>query len=154
MNTLSEFECNLSELDAFAKELSLNVKVSDFYLLDGELGTGKTTFARSFINSIFDNNKIERPDNIKSPSFPIMINYPINNFEICHYDFYRIKNKTDLMEINFFENSKNNISIIEWPNIFINNFNIIKYYLIQFKFIDLKKRLIKIKYIENTKIVL
>ena len=150
MNTLSEYECNLFELDGFAKELSLNVKVSDFYLLEGELGTGKTTFARSFINSIFDNNKIQRPDNIKSPSFPIMINYSLNNFEICHYDFYRIKNKTDLLELNFFENSKNNISIIEWPTIFINNFNINNYYLIQFKFIDLKKRLIKIKLIENT----
>jgi tRNA A37 threonylcarbamoyladenosine biosynthesis protein TsaE len=73
---LTEFECNLTELNNIAKELAYKANISDLYLLEGELGVGKTTFARLFINSLHDKFDIIRPKNIKSPSFPIMINYP------------------------------------------------------------------------------
>ena len=70
-----EFECDLFKLDNFATKLAKICNAGDIYLLKGDLGSGKTTFARSFINSIFDINNLSRPGNIKSPSFPIMINY-------------------------------------------------------------------------------
>ena len=86
MNTLLELKCDLVELNSFAKKLAIKTSDEDIFLLRGELGVGKTTFARSFINSLFDHNKVERPGNIKSPSFPIMINYPLLEYEINHYD--------------------------------------------------------------------
>ena len=146
MSILIEFECNLSELKSFANNLATDTNISDIYLLSGDLGVGKTTFARFFINALFDKYKINKPKNIKSPSYPVLINYPLLNFEIYHYDLYRLKNKKELFELGFFENFKKNISLIEWPEIIINDFNLTNYHLINLKFIDLNKRQIKHQY--------
>ena len=148
MSILTEFECNLSELKSFANNLATDTNISDVYLLSGDLGVGKTTFARFFIHALFDKYKINKPKNIKSPSYPILINYPLLNFEIYHYDLYRLKNKKELFELGFFENFKKNISLIEWPEIIINDFNLTNYHLINLKFIDLNKRQIKHQYFE------
>lgn len=148
MSILIEFECNLSELKSFANNLATDTNISDIYLLSGDLGVGKTTFTRFFINALFDKYKINKPKNIKSPSYPILINYPLLNFEIYHYDLYRLKDKKELSELEFFENFKKKISLIEWPEIVINNFNLTNYHLINLKFIDLNKRQIKHQYFE------
>ena len=146
MNILLEFECDLLELSRFAKKLAKESSDTDIFLLKGELGVGKTTFARSFINSLFDKHKIKRPANIKSPSYPIMINYPIMHYEINHYDLYRLISERDLSEIGFFEDIEKNVSIIEWPDILIKNSILTNYYLIEFDFIDLDKRAIKLQH--------
>jgi tRNA threonylcarbamoyl adenosine modification protein YjeE len=146
LNTLLEFECDLLELSSFAKKLATKTLDADIFLLNGELGVGKTTFARLFINSLFDKHKLKRPGNIKSPSFPIMINYPMMDYEINHYDLYRLINKSELLEIGFFEDIEKNISIIEWPDILISNSILTNYYLIEFDFVDLDKRSIKLSH--------
>ena len=149
MNTLLEFKCDLTSLNQGSKKLAKKTRVGDIFLLSGDLGAGKTTFARAFINSLFNIHKIKRPEFVRSPSFPIMINYPLKNYEICHYDLYRLTNKNELLEIGIFEELENNISIIEWPDIIISNFSIRQYYLLEFKIINLKKRLIKILHSEK-----
>jgi tRNA threonylcarbamoyl adenosine modification protein YjeE len=146
LNTLLELECDLLELSSFAKMLAIKTSDADIFLLKGELGVGKTTFAKSFINSFFDKHKVRRPENIKSPSFPIMINYPIMDYEINHYDLYRLINKSELLEIGFYEDIEKNISIIEWPDILITNSILTNYYLIEFDFIDLDNRVIKLQH--------
>ena len=146
MNTLLELECDLSELSSFAKKLATNTSDTDIFLLKGELGVGKTTFARSFINSLFDKYKVKKPGNIKSPSYPIMINYPMMGYEINHYDLYRLKNESELLEIGFFEDIEKNISIIEWPDILMKNSFVVNYYLIEFNFIDIDRRSIKLQH--------
>ena len=148
MSILTEFKCNLSELKSFANNLATDTNISDIYLLSGDLGVGKTTFIRFFINALFDKYKINKPKNIKSPSYPILINYPLLNFEIYHYDLYRLKNKKELLELGFFESFKKNISLIEWPEIIINDFNLTNYHLINLKFIDSNKRQLKHQYFE------
>ena len=148
MNILTEFECNLFELKSFANNLATDTRIGDIYLLSGDLGVGKTTFTRFFINSLFDKYKTNKPKNIKSPSYPILINYPLLNFEIFHYDLYRLKDKKELLELEFFENFKKNISLIEWPEIIINDFNFTNYHLINLKFINSNKRQIKHQYFE------
>ena len=151
MNKLIEFKSDLQQLIYFAKKLANEIKAGDLFLLRGDLGVGKTTFARALINSLFDIHKVTKPENIKSPSFPIMINYPLRNFEIYHYDFYRLIDKTELKEIGIFEELEKNISIIEWPDIILNNFRLGNYYLLEFQIIDLKKRLIKIFHTEKNR---
>ena len=148
MNILSEFECDLITLKSFADNLAIDTKIGDIYLLSGDLGVGKTTFVRFYINALFDKYKVKRSANIKSPSYPILINYPLSDFEIYHYDLYRLKNKKELSEIEFFENFQKNISLIEWPEILINNYNLNHYHLINFEFIDLNKRKIKHHYFD------
>ena len=146
MNILTEFECDLTKLKIFVNRLAAETKISDIYLLRGDLGVGKTTFARFLINALFLKYQISKPDNIKSPSYPILINYPLLNFEIYHYDLYRLKNKNELTEIEFFDNFEKNISIIEWPEIVINELTHQNYCIIDFKFISSKKRKIKCQY--------
>ncbi len=152
MNILLEFECDLKLLNNFSQKLAKKTKVGDVFFLSGDLGAGKTTFARLFINSIFDKKNINRPKNIKSPSFPIMINYSLAEYEICHYDLYRLKDKSELLEIGILEDLKNNISIIEWPDLILNNFSFTNYYLIQFEVINKHKRLLKIKHTNKNKL--
>ena len=146
MNTILKTECNLSELNKITTKLAKTSKPNDIYLLKGSLGVGKTTFTRFFINSIFEKNTVLKPISIKSPTFPILINYSILDYEINHYDLYRIEKHQDLLEIGLFDSFENNITIIEWPEIFVNNFNIKDYFLIEFEFINLNKRKITIKH--------
>lgn len=146
MKILTEFECDLIELKSFANSIATKSKIGDIYLLKGDLGVGKTTFSRFLINALFKKFQLNKPINIKSPSYPILINYPLLNFEIYHYDLYRLKNKNELGEIEFFDNLENNISLVEWPEIIINELNIYNHYIIDFMFISINKRKIKYQY--------
>ena len=117
--------------------------------MSGELGAGKTTFIRFFIYSIFARNLIKKPNSIKSPSFPIMINYPVKNFEVFHYDLYRLSNENEIQELNIFENLKENITLIEWPQMIINNLQTDSYFLINLEIINPRERRIKIAHTHN-----
>ena len=109
MFNLLKTKTSLKQLEIIAEKLASKSLIGDIYLLSGELGAGKTTFIRFFIYSIFARNLIKKPSSIKSPSFPIMINYPVKNFEIFHYDLYRLINTSELKELNISENLKQNI---------------------------------------------
>ena len=137
---------DISEIESLALKLSNNLKVSDILFLKGELGSGKTTFSRFIINNLHVKKNILKPDSINSPTFPILLSYNLNSYEIHHYDFYRIKNLKEVEELDFFENFKNSISIIEWPEILINLPFKEKHYLINLVLYSKKKRKINIKY--------
>ena len=149
MFNLLKTKTSLKRLEIIAKKLANKSLIGDIYLLSGELGAGKTTFIRFFINSIFDHYLIKKPHSIKSPSFPIMINYPLKNFEVFHYDLYRIKNENEIQELNIIENLKDNITLIEWPQMIINNLQIDNYFLINLEIINLRERIIKITHTHN-----
>ena len=149
MFNLLKTKTDLKQLEAIAKTLARKSIIGDIYLLSGELGAGKTTFIRFFINSIFDHNLIKRPNSIKSPSFPIMINYPVKNFEVFHYDLYRLENENEIQELNIIENLKENITLIEWPQMIINNLQIDNYFLINLEIINPRERIIKITHTHN-----
>ncbi len=140
---------DLEGLKSFCKDVSLNLKKGDIICLSGELGSGKTTFARNLINSIFERNKLKKPDSIKSPSFPILITYELNNFEIYHYDLYRISKNSELDEINIFEELNNSITLIEWPNIIMNKLNSYSFYSLNFTIRDENTRTLKHNLIFN-----
>ena len=144
MNQTIIFNVNIEELEIFAKKFAAIIKSSDIILLQGELGTGKTTFARFWINAFSRKNKIPTPIVVKSPTFPIMISYDLKKIEIFHYDLYRLKNTEELKELNLFENFPNNISIIEWPEILMKELEKLSYYSIKFSFVDNNTRQIKL----------
>ena len=134
---------DLTGLEHFCEDVSLRVKVGDIICLFGELGSGKTTFARNLINSIYKRNKLEKPISIKSPSFPILLTYEVNNFEIYHYDLYRISKRNDLSEINIFEELNNSITFIEWPEIILDMLKDYNFYSINLVIADEDTRIIK-----------
>ena len=149
MFNLLKAKTDLKQLKRIAKTLASKSSPGNIYLLNGELGAGKTTFIRFFIYSIFARNLIKKPNSIKSPSFPIMINYPVKNFEIFHYDLYRLKNENEIQELNIIENLKENITLIEWPQMIINNLQIDNYFLINLEIINPHERIIKITHTHN-----
>ena len=57
MNQAITFNTNLQKLSTFAEKLALINKPSDIILLQGELGTGKTTFTRFWINALYRKKK-------------------------------------------------------------------------------------------------
>ena len=144
MFNLLKTKTELKQLEVIAKTLARKSSIGDIYLLSGELGAGKTTFIRFFICSIFARNLIKKPNSIKSPSFPIMINYPVKNFEVFHYDLYRLKNENEIQELNIIENLKENITLIEWPQMIINNLQTDNYFLINLEIINPHERIIQI----------
>ena len=81
---------NLKGLKKFCKDVSLYLKKGDIICLSGDLGSGKTTFSRYLINSIYQNQNKEPPNSIQSPSFPILITYFVGPLGIFVYWFVRI----------------------------------------------------------------
>ena len=134
---------DLKGLESFCEDLSLNLKLGDIICLFGELGSGKTTVVRNLINSIYKRNKLEKPISIKSPSFPILLTYEVNKFEIYHYDLYRILKRSDLSEINIFEELNNSITFIEWPEIILDMLKDYNFYSLNLVIADEDTRIIK-----------
>jgi len=134
------FNANLQQLNKFAENLAAINKPSDIILLQGELGTGKTTFTRFWINALYQKKKISPPFPIKSPTFPIMISYNLNDYEVYHYDLYRLKNTKELHELDIFENFAQNITIIEWPEIVMKKLKKERCYIIKFLFKNVSTR--------------
>ena len=87
---------NLKDLEVNARKFALKLNKGSLVLLKGDLGAGKTTFIRFIINSLFEINKLNKPVQINSPSFPILLTYDLKKYEIYHYDFYRIQNLSEL----------------------------------------------------------
>jgi len=91
-----------------AKDIAKNCKKGDILLLYGDLGAGKTVFAKGFV-SYFSKQ------NVVSPTFTILNTYN-GKTNIYHYDLYRVNNLNELDEIGFFETIySDGISLIEWP---------------------------------------
>ena len=109
LNSLKDTK-NLSEY------ISKIVRPGDIIFLHGEIGVGKTTFVKFFINHLENKNGIKNSE-VLSPTFNIVYDYSINKTNIYHYDLYRLKNYRDIYQLGIFETSKNSIKIIEWPEL-------------------------------------
>ena len=107
---------SLQDTQNLSKKISEIIKAGDVIFLYGEIGVGKTTFVRFFINHLEVENGIKKSD-ILSPTFNIVYDYDIGKIKIHHYDLYRLKNYKDVLELGMFENFKDCIKIIEWPGL-------------------------------------
>ena len=74
--------------------------------MNGDLGSGKTTFSRYLIRSLLSNNI---NDDIPSPTFTLLQIYEDQKRSIYHYDFYRLNKIDELIELNYSESIENNI---------------------------------------------
>ena len=107
---------SLKDTEAFSKKISKIVNNGDLIFLLGEIGSGKTTFVRFFINHLEVENDISKSE-VLSPTFNIGYDYTIGNIKILHYDHYRLKNHKDILELGIFDDLDKNIKIIEWPEL-------------------------------------
>ena len=107
---------SLEDTQNFSKNISRIISAGDIIFLYGEIGVGKTTFVRFFINYLESKNGIKNSD-VLSPTFNIVYDYDIGNIKILHYDLYRLKNYKDISQLGMFETSKDHIKIVEWPEL-------------------------------------
>jgi len=107
---------SLEDTKNFSKNISKIVNTGDVIFIYGEIGAGKTTFVRFFINHLESRNGIQNSD-VLSPTFNIVYDYDIGNIKIFHYDLYRLKNYKDILQLGMFETSKDHIKIVEWPEL-------------------------------------
>ena len=107
---------SLEDTQNFSKKISKIVNMGDIIFLYGEIGVGKTSFARFFINFLESKNGIKNSD-VLSPTFNIVYDYDVRDIKVLHYDLYRLKNYRDISQLGIFETSNNSIKIVEWPEL-------------------------------------
>ncbi len=99
-----------SELQVVAKELLLQFGDAKTWLFDGEMGAGKTTLIKAVCA------ELGVKDTMGSPTFSIINEYKTRRETICHFDFYRIEDSAELINIGveeyFFSGNR---CFIEWP---------------------------------------
>ncbi len=95
---------------ALAREVAALVGADDLVTLSGELGAGKTTFARALIRHLSGDQDLETP----SPTFTLMQVYDTPAFPIVHADLYRVKDPSELAELGWDEAADGALVLVEW----------------------------------------
>ena len=104
------------DTQSISQKISNYLSKGDIVFLYGEIGVGKTTFIKHLINSLqFKSN--QKITEVPSPTFNIVYEYKIDELIIQHYDLYRVKSHMELKNIGIFENQKDSLILIEWPEI-------------------------------------
>ncbi len=95
---------------SLAQLLALQARTGDIYALFGDLGAGKTSFARAFINALPGET-----EDVPSPSFTLVQTYRRGTLEVWHVDLYRLGGPDETLELGLEEGMAQAVSLIEWP---------------------------------------
>ena len=101
---------------AFAADIAPLLQQGDVLALEGDLGMGKSFFARALLRARADDPLMEVP----SPTFTLVQGYDLGTdetaLEFCHFDLYRISDSEELYEIGFEEAWQTGAALVEWPD--------------------------------------
>lgn len=107
---MTDFICpNIEATEKLAQKFATLAKPGDVFALFGTLGMGKSVFARAFIQSL------TAAEEVPSPTFTLLQTYDAPDFEIYHYDLYRLKSAEEIFELNMEEAMACGVCLIEWP---------------------------------------
>src|SRR5438874_2566055 len=95
-----------------AVDIANSLQRGDFVTLSGDLGTGKTTFARALIRYLAGDPALEVP----SPTFTLIQLYELPPFPLVHTDLYRLSGSAELAELGFDDLPEGAVVIMEWPD--------------------------------------
>lgn len=99
-----------AELNYVAQELLAFAQQQKFFIFEGEMAAGKTTFIKAFCEVI----GVE--DVVSSPTFSIVNEYRSKDCPVYHFDFYRLKNLQEVYDIGYEEYFySDNYCLVEWP---------------------------------------
>ena len=107
---------SLEHLNSLSKKVADQLSKNDCIFLIGEIGVGKTTFARFLINYLQEKNG-EKITEVLSPTFNLLYEYDLKGIKIMHYDLYRIRDEKELKQLGIFLDNQDTIKIIEWPQL-------------------------------------
>ena len=131
---------SISELQTIAQQIIDSYKYDRIFILEGEMGAGKTTLTKSICKHLGAN------DNVCSPTFAIVNQYFSEKAgDIYHFDFYRINKEQEAFDIGFEEYLySGNYCFIEWAEK-VSNLLPLHYIIISIKETQDQKREITIK---------
>ena len=98
-----------SDTENLARTLAEISHVGDVWALFGTLGMGKSVLSRAFVKKLTDASEVP------SPTFTLVQTYSAPDFEIYHYDLYRLKSPEEIWELNIEEAVYTGVCLIEWP---------------------------------------
>lgn len=104
------FLASQKETEAFAALLAETARPGTCFALTGEMGAGKSTFARAFLRALADDPSLEVP----SPTFALVQHYETQSGPAYHYDLWRLDGPESLYELDWDEACAG-IMLVEWP---------------------------------------
>ncbi|MEA2979589.1 MAG: N-acetylmuramate 1-kinase [Alphaproteobacteria bacterium] len=103
---------NEQATERLVTDIAAALEPGDLVTLSGDLGAGKTTFARAMIRYLADNPDIAVP----SPTFTLIQTYELPRFPVVHADLYRLEGPGELAELGFDDLPKDAVVLLEWPD--------------------------------------
>ncbi len=100
---------------ALARSLTGLLQAGDVVFLIGDLGTGKTTFARGLINALPQVGDGAGDEEVPSPTFTLVQIYERRPAPVWHVDLYRLERPEEVEELGLEEAAGEAITLIEWP---------------------------------------
>ena len=95
-----------------AVDVASILKPGDLVTLSGDLGAGKTAFARALIRHLASDETLDVP----SPTFTLVQTYALPRFTVVHADLYRVTETGELAELGVDEAAENAVVLLEWPD--------------------------------------
>lgn len=100
-----------SETQDLARTIAAALSPGDILCLEGDLGAGKSLFARAIIRTLCDIPDLDVP----SPTFTLVQHYESTHGTIWHFDLYRVRNSEEIWELGWEDALAEGIVIVEWP---------------------------------------
>jgi tRNA threonylcarbamoyladenosine biosynthesis protein TsaE len=102
---------SLAATEALAATVAALAQTGDAILLEGELGAGKSAFARAFLRAASSDPALEVP----SPSFTLVQSYDTRIGVVHHFDLWRLNGPGGLTELGW-EEARDDVVLVEWPD--------------------------------------
>lgn len=98
------------ETAQIAQDIAGLLRPGHVILLKGELGAGKSTFARALIQALCGADT-----EVPSPTFTLVQTYEAPQFVLWHFDLYRLNHSEEIYELGIEEAYASGVCLIEWP---------------------------------------
>ena len=111
MRTVEFVLSDLAATERLARRVAAVARVGDLIALKGDLGSGKTTFARFFLRAVSGRENEEVP----SPTFNLLLVYSYPNLTVWHFDLYRLRAPEEAYELGVDDALAEGVALVEWP---------------------------------------
>src|SRR2546430_13726993 len=111
-SSLSIVLANEQATRRLAVDVASILKAGDLVTLSGDLGAGKTAFARALIRHLAGDEALDVP----SPTFTVVQTYALPRFTVVHADLYCVTHTGELAELGVDEAAENAVVLLEWPD--------------------------------------